>query len=368
MDLTLGPEQETVRDAIRAVLADRLPMARVRALLAAEPGVDEASWRQAGELGWFGLGLSEAAGGAGYGLPEEMLLFVELGRALAPGPWLGTVLAAHALAGSRPLHAAVLAGAHRVAVVEDPREAGGVVGMVADAQAAHGFLVLGARAVRHVPADAHGVSLEAGASIDPTRRLGRLRLDGAPAETLPADAAALRAIATVLVAAEAVGVAERTLEMSVEYAKVRQQFGRPIGSFQAVKHRCADMAVRTEVARSLTTYAAVALRDGESGADRHVRAAKALATDAAIANASDNVQNHGGMGFTWESDAHLYLKRAWVLEHAFGTRAEHLDALAAAWRARPSRAEITPSPRRAARPHTAPRRRAPCARRGSRGR
>ncbi|HYR96907.1 MAG TPA: acyl-CoA dehydrogenase family protein, partial [Candidatus Binatus sp.] len=85
--------------------------------------------------------------------------------------------------------------------------------------------------------------------------------------------------------------------------------------------------------RSLTTYAAVALRDGESEADRHVRAAKALATDAAIANASDNVQNHGGMGFTWESDAHLYLKRAWVLEHAFGTRGEHLDALAAAWRA-----------------------------------
>jgi len=334
MDLTLGPEQETVRDAIRAVLADRLPIARVRALLAAEAGVDDAFWRQAGALGWFGLGLTEAAGGAGYGLAEEMLLFIELGRALAPGPWLGTVLAAHALAGAaRPLHAAVLAGTHRVAVVDDARETGGVVGMVADAQAAHGFLVLGARTARHVPADARGVSLEVGASIDPTRRLGRIRLDGALVETLPADAAALRAMATVLAAAEAVGVAERTLEMSVEYAKVRQQFGRPIGSFQAVKHRCADMAVRTEVARSLTTYAAIALRDGESGADRHVRAAKALATDAAIANASDNVQNHGGMGFTWESDAHLYLKRAWVLEHAFGTRGEHLDALAAAWRA-----------------------------------
>jgi alkylation response protein AidB-like acyl-CoA dehydrogenase len=126
-------------------------------------------------------------------------------------------------------------------------------------------------------------------------------------------------------------VAERTLEMSVEYGKVRQQFGRPIGSFQAVKHRCADMAVRAEVARSLTTYAAVALRDGEADATRHVRAAKALAADAALVNAGDNVQNHGGMGFTWESDAHLYLKRAWVLEHAFGTRVQQLDALAADW-------------------------------------
>jgi len=114
---------------------------------------------------------------------------------------------------------------------------------------------------------------------------------------------------------------------------VRQQFGRPIGSFQAVKHRCADMAVRAEVARSLTTFAAVALAEGEETAPRHVAAAKVLATDAALANAADNVQNHGGMGFTWEADAHLYLKRAWLLEHALGTRAAHLDRLAIPWRA-----------------------------------
>jgi alkylation response protein AidB-like acyl-CoA dehydrogenase len=334
MDLTLGPEQEAVRDAIRGVLADRLPVAQVRALVASGSGVDDGIWREAGTLGWLGLGLPEAAGGAGYDLPEEMLLFVELARALTPGPWLGTVLAAHALAGSadhRRAHAAVLAGTLRVAVLDDPADAGGA-GLVADPDAAGGFLVLGARAVRYVPADARGVSVEAHPSIDPTRKLGRVRLDGAPAAPLAADAGALRARATVLVAAEAVGIAERTLEMSVEYGKVRQQFGRPIGSFQAVKHRCADMAVRAEVARSLTTYAAIALRDGEADAARHVRAAKALAVDAALANAGDNVQNHGGMGFTWESDAHLYLKRAWLLEHAFGTRAALFDALAADWR------------------------------------
>jgi alkylation response protein AidB-like acyl-CoA dehydrogenase len=334
MDLTLGPEQEAVRDAVRGVLADRLPPARVRALAGAGTGVDAEVWREAGALGWFGLGLPEAVGGAGYGLAEEMLLFVELGRGLAPGPWLGTVLAAHALAGEAGLRSTleeVLAGVRRVAVVDDPADALGTEGRVegvADAATAAGFLVLGRTAVRWVP----GAAVEAQPSIDPTRRLGRVSFEGVAAEALGADAAALRRAAAVLVAAEAVGIAERTLEMSVDYAKVRQQFGRPIGSFQAVKHRCADMAVRTEVARSITTWAALALRDGEADAAAAVHEAKALATDAALVNASDNVQNHGGMGFTWESDAHLYLKRAWVLEHQFGTRAAHLDALAASWR------------------------------------
>ena len=123
MDLTLGPEETAVRDAIRGVLAERLPLARVRAVAQAEPGIDEALWREAGGLGWFGLGLPEDAGGAGYGAAEEMLLFVELGRALTPGPWLGTVLAAHAL-GAAPALAeawrAVLAGELRIALVDDP--------------------------------------------------------------------------------------------------------------------------------------------------------------------------------------------------------------------------------------------------------
>jgi len=201
---------------------------------------------------------------------------------------------------------------------------------VADAQAADGILVVGREGVRYAAA-VEGPS-GAAASIDPTRRLVHVRLNGIATERLEVGAAGLRRMATVLLAAEAVGLAERTLEASVEYAKVRQQFGRPIGSFQAVKHRCADMAVRAEVARSLTTYAAVALRDGEPDAARHADEAKALAVDAALANAHDNVQNHGGMGFTWESDAHLYLKRAWVLEHQFGTRVELLEALAADWR------------------------------------
>jgi len=327
MDLTLGPEQEAVRTAIRGLLADRLPMARVRQVVASERGIDEALWRQAAELGWFGLGVPEAEGGAGYGLAEEMLLFVELGRSLAPGPWLGTVLAAHALGGR--LREDILGGRRRIAVLDDAEGSGD--GLVADAQAADGVLVVGRDDVRY--ADGADRATATAASIDPTRRLARVCLEGIATARLDLDAGTLRRLATVLVAAEAVGIAERTLEASVEYAKVRQQFGRPIGSFQAVKHRCADMAVRAEVARSLTTWAAVALRDGEADAARHVDEAKALAVDAALANAHDNVQNHGGMGFTWESDAHLYLKRAWLLEHQFGTRIELLDRLATDWRA-----------------------------------
>jgi len=272
-----------------------------------------------------------------------MILFVELGRTLAPGPWLGTVLAAHALGAAPDLEharAGVLAGSHRVAVVDDPGDALGRAGQltgtamrVADVGGAAGLLVIGATTSRYVAADAPGLTITPHRSMDPTRPLATVRFAGTIAAVLPAPPGTLRQQATVLSAAEAVGVAERTLTMSVEHAKVRQQFGKPIGSFQAIKHRCADMAVRVEVARSVTAFAAVAVRDGEADADRHVHAAKALAVQAAVVNATDNVQNHGGMGYTWEGDAHLYLKRAWLLEHAFGSRAAHLDALAAPWRA-----------------------------------
>jgi alkylation response protein AidB-like acyl-CoA dehydrogenase len=343
MDLTLGPEQEAVRDAIRSFLADRMPMTRVRAVMGEEPGIDADVWREAAGLGWLALALPESSGGAGYGLPEAMLLFVELGRALVPGPWLGSVLAADALAGVpalRNVHAQLLAGTHRVAVIDDPADALGTGGSltgeargIADGGLVGGFLVLGATNVRYVKREGLDVAVEP--SMDPTRRLARVRFSSAPAQVVSDRAEALRHAGTVLAAAEAVGVAERALETSVAYAKVREQFGKPIGSFQAIKHRCADMAVRTEVARSAVTWAAVAVRDGLPDAAFHVHVAKTLATGAALTNATDNVQNHGGMGYTWEADAHLYLKRARLLEHTFGTRTAHLDTIAAPWRAAP---------------------------------
>ncbi len=349
MDLTLGPEQEAVRDAIRGVLADRQAPARVRQVMVSEPPVDEALWQEAAALGWFGLTLAERAGGAGYGLPEAALLFQELGRGVIPGPWLGTVLAARTLAAGggadgSPLWADVvrdlLAGRVRAAAIDDPADRlgsaarlDGEVAAVLDAGCADAFLVLGREAVRFVEPGAAGVSVAGAPSMDPTRRIGTVGFAGVGATPVAGDARRWRLEGTTLAAAEALGVAERTVELSVEYAKVRRQFGKPIGAFQAIKHRCADMAVRAEVARAMVTYAAVALAEDEPAVARHVAMAKALAGGAALANATDNIQNHGGMGYTWESDAHLYLKRARLLEHCFGTRTAHLDALAAPWRA-----------------------------------
>ena len=339
MDLMPSAEQEAVRDSIRGMLRDRMPSERVRASMASDAPIDRAFWRQAAELGWLGLALPEGAGGAGYGLPEAMLLFTELGRALVPGPWLGSVVAAHALVRSTAC-GAILDGSRLVGLVDDPGDAlgtgatlDGKVGGVVDADLVDDLVILGSTRVGYLDVRTPGLALNAELSMDPTRRLGTIEARGVRIERLDTDAAALRRMATVLVAAEAVGVAERTVEMSVEYAKVRQQFGKPIGTFQAIKHRCADMATRTEVARAVVVYAAVAVQDGEPDADFHVHSAKALAADAAIQNATDNVQNHGGMGYTWESDAPLDLKRARVLEHVCGSRMTHLDAIASAWRA-----------------------------------
>jgi alkylation response protein AidB-like acyl-CoA dehydrogenase len=340
MDLMLSADQEAVRDAIRDVLREQASGARLRDVMNAPEGFDARLWATAAELGWLGLSLPEAAGGAGYGLPEAMILFVELGRSLAPGPWLGTVLAAEvagAAAQANGRLAGLLAGKERVAVVDDPADrlgsgttASGEASGVLDGGGATAFLLLGSREVRLVPAA--GADVTSGHCIDPTRRMATVRMTRATAGVLGTDAARVRARGTVLAAAEAAGVAERAVEMSVEYAKVREQFGRPIGSFQAIKHRCADMAVRAEVARSAVTYAAVALEEGATDASMWVHIAKSLATEAAIGNTTDSIQNHGGIGYTWEADPHLYLKRARLLEHVFGTRTEHLDAIAAPWR------------------------------------
>jgi alkylation response protein AidB-like acyl-CoA dehydrogenase len=336
MDLTLGADQEAIRDAIRAVLRERFDAARLRAVLERDDRFDASLWQTGAELGWLGLALPEEAGGAGYGLPEAMLLFVEIGRALATGPWLGNVVAGAALSetGDRSEVAEIAAGRRRVALVDDPegrwRGNGAPLVDVVDGPLANAVLVLGPTQVTYSAVRGSDAG-EGVFCMDPTRRLGAMTLDAETTRTLD-GASGVRATATVLVAAELAGIAERTTELSVDFAKVREQFGRPIGTFQAIKHRCADMAVRAEVARSVVTYAAVALHEAAADAPLFVHAAKTLATDAAIANATDNVQNHGGMGYTWESDAHLYLKRARLMEHVLGTRAAHLDAIASPWR------------------------------------
>ncbi|HZR81700.1 MAG TPA: acyl-CoA dehydrogenase family protein [Candidatus Binatia bacterium] len=342
MDLMPSSDQEAIQASVRSFLEHELPMERVRRLSDAGADAFAALWRGAGELGFFGLGIASDRGGAGYGLTEEMVLFEELGRALAPGPWLGSVLAAHALVSAgegaaADLRARILAGEVRVALVDgldrpwaSALRGGKLTGarsFVCDALAGDGFLVVDGGGVALVAPGADGVRVARRASMDPTRSVAHVDFEAAPCVALAADPAQLRREATVLACAEAVGGVHRTVELSVEYAKVRTQFDRPIGSFQAVKHRCADMAVRAEVARSATTYATVSVRDRAPDADFQASVAKVLCGNAYLQNAADNVQNHGGMGFTWECDAHLYVKRARSFDVTLGTRMERLDRL-----------------------------------------
>jgi len=345
MDLMQTADQDAIQQTVRSFLAEEMPMARVRQLGPEGNAALGAVWRQAAEIGCFGLGLAETEGGAGYAVTEEMVLFEELGSSLAPGPWLGSVLAVHALAGRpeaelRDWRLRVLTGEAPVALLERRASAdlrvegerlGGAWRGVLDAVGASAFLVLEENAVWLVP-QSDGVEVARRPSMDPTRSLADVTLRDARALRLAATAAEvahLRSEGLVLACAEAVGGAQRTVEMSVEYGKVRQQFDKPIGSFQAVKHRCADMAVRAEAARSATIYATISVRDRTADAAFQASVAKVLCANAYILNAADNVQNHGGMGFTWECDAHLFVKRARGFDVTLGGRARHLDAIVA---------------------------------------
>jgi alkylation response protein AidB-like acyl-CoA dehydrogenase len=345
MDLMPTAEQDAIRDSVRAFLDTELPMSRVRALMGAPAPAYDALWRGAAGLGFFALGLPESVGGAGYALSEEMVLFEELGRVLAPGPWLGSVLAAHALADAgaaapRGALERIIAGELRVALCLDPcggpltssgGTLSGVRSSVLGAGLADAFLVVDAAGV-FFAAKEDGVTVTGAPSLDATNPVGAVDFRHAPVSRLPA-AIVRNQSAVVLSCADAVGGIARTVEMSVEYAKVRKQFDKPIGSFQAVKHRCADMAVRAEVARSATTYATVAVRDGASDAAFQVSVAKILCANAYLGNTADNIQNHGGMGFTWECDAHLYAKRARAFDATLGSRRVQLDTLVAQFRA-----------------------------------
>ncbi len=343
MDLMQSADQDAIQETVRSFLAKELPPDKVRALFDAESiaGLDHV-WRQAGDLGFFGLGLSEDRGGSGFSLTEEMIVFNEVGRTLVPGPWLGSVLAAHSL-NDDALRAQVLSGETPCAIVVAESEDSVTVadgritvsiGRASDVEFASALLLFSGGSLWFVERDDDWT---AGAlrSFDPTRRVYSLHLDGARCRELCRGQAADQLLrrATILACAEAVGGIESTVEMSVEYCKVRTQFGQPIGSFQAVKHRCADMAVRAEVARSATIYATVCVRDGRDDAGYQLSTAKLLCTDAYLRNGADNIQNHGGMGFTWECDAHLYMKRAHGFDQTFGARVEHLDSLVTRLRA-----------------------------------
>jgi len=321
MDFELDADQESLQEGVRAFVEGRVPLDTVRELEAAGARVDRALWAELGEMGVFSIALPEDQGGLGMGVAEAALVFEELGRGIVPGPLVGTALAAGILDGAATgeLVVAVLEPAEPITVVEFP----------ADVDA---LLLLADDGIRRVDPAA----LETTPVVRPTDALTplavvtRTSVDGKgviPAGELVADAAAsarARLVGTTLTAALQVGVALRATELATQYAKEREQFGKVIGSFQAVKHLCADMLIRAEVAR-VAVYAAAVTLDGRSDddAERAVAAAKCVAGNAAIQNGKSGIQVHGGNGYTWEFDIGRYWKRACVLDTQFGNSDEH---------------------------------------------
>jgi alkylation response protein AidB-like acyl-CoA dehydrogenase len=351
-------EQEELRATARGFLAEHSRPEHVRAAMESELGHDPALWKRVGaELGWTAVAIPEACGGLGLGWVEVVALQEVLGEALFCGPYFATVgLAASALAaagdgGSEPLSR--IAEGASAALARGPglafrRDGGdfvldGAVRHVVEGHCAE--IVLAAASGAGGPAlfalrgDARGLARAQLPTVDRTRRLAELRFDGVrvpaaarlaagpAAESALARAAALGSIA---LAAEQVGVAQRSLDLAVAYAKERVQFGRPIGSFQAIKHKCADMMVRLEAARSAVYWAGcVAAGPAADNLALAASAAKATASEAAFACAADALQIFGGVGFTFEYDIHLYLKRARASAALLGDAAWHREQVAA---------------------------------------
>ncbi|MEV6352094.1 acyl-CoA dehydrogenase [Streptomyces hydrogenans] len=269
MDFRLSRDQTDLRRGVRELLAGRFGREALRAVVDGGGGLDRGLWKELGEAGFFALRLPEDEGGVGLGLPEAVLVFEEAGRALLPGPLVATHMAAGAVPGA----------AEGTAVVTEVSPEG---------------LLPWRDAADVVRGDAAGAVPVR--SVDPLTPLHRV----------PGAGGAAAPVAVLLTAAEQVGTAAWCTDAAVAHARQREQFGQVIGGFQAVKHLCAGMLVRTELARAAVWAAAV------TGDAVETAGAKLLADEAAVANARDCLQVHGGMGFTWEADVHLHLKRAWV--------------------------------------------------------
>jgi alkylation response protein AidB-like acyl-CoA dehydrogenase len=336
MDLLPDDAQQEVIASTAALLAKELPIARLRGAHATGPEqLSDAQWRAFAELGWFGLGLAEEQGGVGFTLVEEVLLARELGRALAPPSVLATLLAARcaALAGDAARRDGLLAGTLRAGWAEPVGEA-----RLGERVRGRFQWIDGAGAALAVAAGEQGCALLAADSLrgapqpclDDAVQLASGELDAPALAFVPAAREPLGLRAALLSAAALAGISEAARDQAARYANERVQFGKPIGAFQAIKHRCADMAVRSEVAWQQTAYAALALREPLVDAPFQVASAKALAVQAALENAASNVQVHGGYGFTVEYDAQLLVKRAHVYERLAGSRSAQLAALLAA--------------------------------------
>jgi len=365
--LQLTSEQEDIRAVARQFLETVSTSEALRAAIALPAGFDEGVWNQIVELGWTAMSIDEEHGGLGFGQIERCMILEEMGRVLLASPFLSSaVLATDAVAlAARPDAQAELlpklaegevrmtlvaagdlwggedlAGAVRAVDAEGTATLEGHGGLVIDAGSADALVVVARNGADEIglyaaEAGAPGLEVEEAPQTDETRRVSRVRFAGTPARRLDGGTGTAEAIelaltrGAVAIAAEMAGAAQRCVDMSIEYAKERHQFGVPIGSFQVIKHRCADMAIEVDAAREAVLLAADILTDGRPE-DARVAAstAKCAAGEAFLQAVASTVQIHGGIGFTWEHDAHLFFKRARASDFTLGSAGHQRERIA----------------------------------------
>ena len=353
MEFGLNESQELLRDSARKFFTGECPIAEVRRLMETDTAFDGNLWAKIAEQGYAGIIFPEEFGGIGLGIIELILLMEEAGRALLPGPFFSTVVLAGIVLDTIATReqkekylGPICRGEARstAALLEaegtwDPKDVrltavnGRLQGeklFVPDAAVADWIIVVARNGVFLVDSKVPGISVQPMLGMDLTRKLYSVQFSDAPAEKLGETGGLSRAldIATTALAAEAVGGMQRVLDLTVEYAKTRKQFGKPIGIFQAVQHQCADMYLETESSRSAVYYAAWALQQRLPDSAAAVSIAKLYASDASRTVGNRGIQVHGGMGFTWENDLHLYYRRAKASETALGDATFHRERLA----------------------------------------
>ncbi len=366
MNFAFSEEQEELRKSVRRFLDQKSPETEVRRLMETTEGYDPAVWSQmAQQLGLQGLAIPEEFGGSGYGYVELVVVLEEMGRSLLCAPYFSTIaLAANALLssgddGAKKEFLPGIASGETIATVALTEDAGkwDEAGVTLEAtRAGDGYTLTGSKSfvidghtanlilvaartgagvsLLAVAGDAEGLTRTPLSTMDQTRKQARLEFASTPARLVGAEGSGWATLtktldlAAVALAAEQVGGAQRVLDMSVEYAKVRVQFGRPIGSFQAIKHKCADMLLEVESAKSAAYYAGWAAAEDSDELPVVASLAKAYCSDAYFHATAENIQIHGGIGFTWEHPAHLYFKRAKSSELYLGDPTYHRELLA----------------------------------------
>jgi alkylation response protein AidB-like acyl-CoA dehydrogenase len=366
MNFAFSEEQEELRKTVRAFLDQKSPETEVRRLMETEDGFDPAVWGQmANELGLQSLAIPEEFGGQGFGAVEQGIVLEEMGRALLCAPFFSSVvLGASTLlqsgdAAAKAAHLPGIASGETIATLAFTEPSGkwdesgitmeatasgdgwvlnGTKMFVIDGHTAN-LVIVAARtgagvSLFTVAGDAEGLTRTPLSTMDQTRKQAKLEFSNTPATLLGAEGAGWGVLSTVLdlaavaLSAESVGGAQKCLEMAVEYAKVRVQFGRPIGSFQAIKHKCADMLLEVESAKSAAYYGMWCASEMNDELPSVASLAKAYCSEAYFHAAAENIQIHGGIGFTWEHPAHLYFKRAKSSELLFGDPTYHRELLA----------------------------------------